>query len=245
MKTLSGIGPNMGIVPAGEGADGKSDPKLVAKEIETVFLNELMKIMLEKTSFGQNKTISTFLPVVTSEIAKSLAGRGTGVGDYLTRGLQTGGIPGYDLIKNKKIDTDGKSLALDAEPTAVLIDPPVEGRVSSGYGLRHDPFGGRLRQHNGIDIAVPEGTPITPTAPGKVIFSGNSGGYGNCVIVDHGDGLTSIYAHNSVNYAKPGDVVDRNSVLALAGSTGKSTGSHVHFEVRRHGSPVDPTGLFG
>jgi murein DD-endopeptidase MepM/ murein hydrolase activator NlpD len=108
--------------------------------------------------------------------------------------------------------------------------------------LRHDPIDGKLRHHNGIDIAMPEGSPVKAAKEGKVIFSGLLSGYGNTVIVEHGNGLTSLYAHNSLNLVKEGDVVDKNSILALSGSSGRSTGPHLHFEVRKDGVAVDPMG---
>lgn len=114
------------------------------------------------------------------------------------------------------------------------------GRISSGFGPRLDPFTGRIRQHNGIDIAVPENTPVRPAAGGKVVFSGFSEGYGNCVILDHGGGITSLYGHNAKNLVKVGDAVEAGTALALSGSTGRATGPHIHFEVRKDGSPLDP-----
>lgn len=110
---------------------------------------------------------------------------------------------------------------------------PVDGVITSLAGLRHDPVDGSLRQHQGIDIAAGEGTPVHPVAAGRVAFSGSRGGYGNAVVVDHGDGRVTLYAHNSANWVGVGDSVDPGDILALSGSTGRSTGPHVHFEMWR------------
>lgn len=107
---------------------------------------------------------------------------------------------------------------------------PVRGRITSPVGLRHDPIDGVVRDHKGVDIATPEGTPVLPVAPGVVIFSGYRPGYGNTVIVRHGDGMTTLYAHNSTNLKAEGEPVDRGSTIAFTGSTGRTTGPHLHFE---------------
>ncbi len=117
-------------------------------------------------------------------------------------------------------------------------DLPVEGRITSTVGLRHDPINGDLRFHNGVDIAIPEGTPVTPIGSGRVAYSGLQPGYGNMVIVQHPDGMVSIYAHHRRNLVKTGDRVDRNTRLALSGSTGHSTGPHLHFEAWQGGRNV-------
>lgn len=113
---------------------------------------------------------------------------------------------------------------------------PVEGRISSIVGLRHDPFDGLLRFHNGIDIAVAEGTPVKPVAPGIVHFSGVRNGFGNMVIITHDDGMITIYAHHSLNLSKEGERVNRETTIALSGSTGRSTGPHLHFEAWKNGT---------
>jgi murein DD-endopeptidase MepM/ murein hydrolase activator NlpD len=107
---------------------------------------------------------------------------------------------------------------------------PVNGVISSTVGLRYDPIDGTLRNHNGVDIAVPQGTPVKPVASGVVAYSGIRGGYGNIVIVEHDGGMTTLYAHNHVNLVATGDRVGTNTTIASSGSTGRSTGPHLHFE---------------
>jgi len=118
---------------------------------------------------------------------------------------------------------------------------PVSGRISSPMGLRHDPIDGTLRDHKGVDIATPEGTPVRPVAPGVVVFSGYRPGYGNTVMVRHDDGMLTIYAHNSTNLKVKGDPVDRDSTIAFSGSTGRTTGPHLHFEAWRDGANITST----
>lgn len=115
-----------------------------------------------------------------------------------------------------------------------------DARLSSDYGMRPDPFTGKPSFHEGIDLAAPRGTAIHPFQPGVVQFSGWQGGYGRVVIVDHQNGLSSVYAHNAKNHVNIGDRVTPRDVLGEIGSTGRSTGPHLHFEVRKNGTPVNP-----
>jgi murein DD-endopeptidase MepM/ murein hydrolase activator NlpD len=116
---------------------------------------------------------------------------------------------------------------------------PVSGPVTSGFGWRWG------RMHEGIDIAVPSGTPVHASASGRVIYAGWLGGYGNLVVIDHGGGIATAYGHNTSIVAGYGSGVSQGQVVAYSGSTGHSTGPHVHFEVRVNGSPVDPMGYLG
>ena len=117
---------------------------------------------------------------------------------------------------------------------------PTNGEVTSGFGWRNSPFGGGSELHPGIDIANSMGTPIVATADGEVVQSGWSGGYGNIVQIDHGNGIATIYGHNSSILVNVGQSVIKGQVISYMGSTGKSTGPHVHYEVRVNGSAVDP-----
>jgi murein DD-endopeptidase MepM/ murein hydrolase activator NlpD len=120
---------------------------------------------------------------------------------------------------------------------------PVSGPISSPYGSRTDPVTGQQAFHAGLDIAVPCGTPIKAAASGSVISAGwNSGGYGNMTLINHGNGLSSLYGHQSSIIVSSGQSVTQGQVIGYVGSTGKSTGCHVHFEVRVGGNPVDPNG---
>lgn len=125
-------------------------------------------------------------------------------------------------------------LAFPAAALAARQSPVDNGVVTSGVGWRLDPFGsGRMVYHNGYDISVPVGTPVHPTQSGTVFFAAPYKGYGNLVGIDHGNGYLTFYGHNSALLAKPGDKVSPDTVIALSGSTGHSTGPHVHYEMRR------------
>lgn len=117
---------------------------------------------------------------------------------------------------------------------------PARGRVTSSFGRRRHPVTGRIQAHDGIDISAPTGTPIRATADGTVRFSGTQAGYGRMLIIDHGHGLQTVYAHNSRNAVRVGQRVKRGQIIAYVGSTGTSTGPHVHYEVRASGKPVNP-----
>lgn len=135
-----------------------------------------------------------------------------------------------------------QSLLLDARIESNLkpTGMPVPGYISSYFGVRPDPFDGRSARHTGIDISTPYGTPVHTVAEGMVTFSGIRSGYGNVVEIDHGNGYMTRYAHNSVLEVRPGQHVQVGDVIAKAGSTGRSTGSHVHFEVWYNGRVVNP-----
>ncbi|MBA3412712.1 MAG: M23 family metallopeptidase, partial [Actinobacteria bacterium] len=113
---------------------------------------------------------------------------------------------------------------------------PVHGVLTSGFGWRWG------RMHEGIDLAVASGTPVVASAAGTVIVAGWLGGYGNLVVVDHGNGVSTAYGHNTSVTVGVGQSVAQGQLIAYSGNTGHSTGPHVHFEVRINGSPVDPLG---
>jgi murein DD-endopeptidase MepM/ murein hydrolase activator NlpD len=117
-----------------------------------------------------------------------------------------------------------------------ILGWPVSGPVVSGFGMRWG------RMHEGVDIICASGTPVRAAAAGTVIYAGWLGGYGNLVVVDHGGGLSTAYAHNSSFAASVGQSVAAGEVISYAGSTGDSSGPHVHFEVRVNGTAVDPLG---
>jgi murein DD-endopeptidase MepM/ murein hydrolase activator NlpD len=124
-------------------------------------------------------------------------------------------------------------------------DAVRNGHLSSRYGTRIDPFSGKQEQHKGIDIAGKEGSDVLALGDGIVIWSGKRSGYGNLIEVDHGNGYVTRYAHNRELLAQAGDTVRKGQPVALMGSTGRSTGPHVHIEVLRDGKQVNPTKYLG
>lgn len=117
---------------------------------------------------------------------------------------------------------------------------PVNGVLRSSFGGRSDPFSGEGAFHTGVDLEAAVGTPVHVTADGVVVSAGWSGSYGKLVVVDHGNGIETYYAHLSQVLVVPGEEVDRGQVVALSGRTGRATGPHMHYEVRLHGTPVNP-----
>lgn len=115
-------------------------------------------------------------------------------------------------------------------------------KITSPYGYRTHPILKKKKLHTGIDIAVPSGSTIVAANTGKVIYSGYNGGYGNTIIIDHGGKISTLYAHNSKLLVKVGTEVEKGKAIAKSGSTGLSTGPHLHFEVRKNGQHVDPMG---
>jgi len=152
--------------------------------------------------------------------------------------FETAGNPTFKALFNswKKLDS------LQDGVISVPSDKPVKtAAFTSGYGVRSDPFRGVAAMHAGIDLSGPHGTPIYATADGVVANAGwNSGGYGNLIKVDHGRGIETRYGHLSAILVRPGDRVTRGQVIARMGSTGRSTGNHLHYEVRIEGRAVNP-----
>lgn len=136
---------------------------------------------------------------------------------------------------------DGLMSGQRVEPKNYLANMPVRsGYVTSRYGYRSDPFTGRTTFHGGIDFAGPEGTHVFSVAPGIVTYAGEKTGYGKVVEVRHGDGMSTRYAHASRVAVKVGDLVGKDQLVAYMGSTGRSTGPHLHYEVLRSGAAIDP-----
>ncbi|MBU2870211.1 M23 family metallopeptidase [Colwellia sp. E2M01] len=118
--------------------------------------------------------------------------------------------------------------------------PITKGWLSSYYGVRKDPFNGRATMHKGVDFAGKENTPVISTASGIVTWSGKRFGYGNLIEINHGEGISTRYGHNKDLLVKVGDVVNKGQHIALMGSTGRSTGPHVHYEILKNNKQINP-----
>ncbi len=141
-----------------------------------------------------------------------------------------------------------KELLASAQTTSGLapaeLYPPLDGAVTSGFGPRLHPILGYTRMHTGVDITGARGEAIVAAASGTVILAGSYGGYGNAVVIDHGGGMATLYAHQSSIVVSKGEKVLIADLIGYVGSTGLSTGPHLHFEVRLSGNPVDPVPYF-
>ena len=136
----------------------------------------------------------------------------------------------YPLIQDKKV-------TLDHTPTI----NPCDGFVSRGFGMHNDPFTGVYQRHTGIDIAAPKGTPVHATADGFVVKTTFDAGLGNVIYIDHGKGMTTVYGHLSKILVSRGSRIKRGDEIGLVGSTGYSTGPHLHYEVHINDNAVDPS----
>ncbi len=152
-----------------------------------------------------------------------------------------------------KLDSDTESLERELRQLKSLQDQnavrlasipsglPVRGYLTDGFGGRHNPFGGESSEfHAGQDISVPHGTPVQATADGIVLYAAPRSGYGNVVVIYHGNGISTRFGHLSAFDVEAGQRVKRGDIIGRAGNTGRSTGVHVHYEVREYDVPVDP-----
>jgi murein DD-endopeptidase MepM/ murein hydrolase activator NlpD len=146
-------------------------------------------------------------------------------------------------LETKAVQLESLVSQVDSRLTYLEHRPsryPVSGRITSSFGYRVSPTRNGIEFHYGIDLAAPSGTPIYAPAAGTVVFSDWNGGYGRLIIIDHGYGIKTLYAHNSQNLVKVGETVKRGELIGRLGSTGVSTGPHTHFEIRQNNVPVDP-----
>jgi murein DD-endopeptidase MepM/ murein hydrolase activator NlpD len=202
-----------------------------------------------------------FADLFDQEIGKRVADAGGfGLKDSIARGLSgvgqaggatgAGGVGGTAAPARIRGVLPGRAVAAPAHPphdhaaadAVKALTQSVVGRLTSGFGVRANPMGAGTETHPGLDLGAASGTPIKAVRDGTVRFSGPRGGYGNIVILDHGDGTETRYAHCSRLDVAEGATVKAGEVIAAVGSTGRSTGPHLHFEVRVKGAPVDPTG---
>ena len=143
------------------------------------------------------------------------------------------------LIQARSGSLQGEGTVVQGSGTFIW---PCNGPITSPFGYRTHPIFGTTIYHAGMDIGVDYGTPIHAADGGTVILAGWCGGYGNAVIIDHGNGLQTLYGHNTPAAVSEGQAVSQEEATSYAGSTGYSTGPHCHFEVRENGEAVDPMG---
>ncbi len=146
----------------------------------------------------------------------------------------------YNYLRTTNMASRGRNIFTRAHVNVLPAAWPVNGRLMGGYGQRSDPFSGEGAMHTGIDISAPVGTPVKATGDGVVIHSSWNGGYGRCVIVDHGNGYQTWYAHLSRMDVMEGQEIRQGEIVGRVGTTGRATGPHLHYEVRIHSTPVNP-----
>ncbi len=226
-----------------------TDPEEAAKKFEGLMIQmmvkEMRKTLPDNGLFGSDD-VSMYEDLFDQVLADRIAeGRGLGLAEQMLRASQGDLVGSGDASGAVDLMPGSSPSALPAVDPGRRAPLPVFGRVTSVFGTRHDPIHGQERQHNGIDIAAPEGSPIQSIRPGVVSFAGDMGTYGKVVVVDHGEGLETRYAHCSELLVKEGERVRPGNVIAKVGSTGRSTGPHLHFEARKGDKAMDPRALFG
>ena len=210
--------------------------------LANVAMLEAAAVRLELDQAAALATLATAVEDRTRELARALGNLGYAAGVTLDNA-------GGPLIA---IDPDHQDVAAIADGLAALANlrayalslplglpiPSIE--VTSGYGPRRDPFLGQSAMHTGVDLVAASGTPVQATGPGTIVIADLNGGYGKMVEIDHGGGVFTTYAHLSVISVREGQVVTAGTIIGRAGSTGRSTGPHLHYEITRDGRTIDP-----
>ena len=238
---------------------GKQKAEVAGEQFEGYLLQMMVREMRKTVPEGMfdSQAMSVFMDLFDQAIAEEMASAGgLGFSESIQNAIkaQSGDheSPMTHLghsHKDKPIISPSESMShlfhSIARPLAKRSgEIPVQGRLTSDFGDRFHPIKQEHRHHDGIDIGAPRGTDIQAVADGVITFSGRQGGYGNVVIVDHGDGWKTKYAHcDSINVQK-GDVVSASQTIAAVGSTGVSTGPHLHFEVEHNGKKLNPMKVF-
>ena len=241
-----------------QSSDRLDELKKTAQEFESLFISHLLKVMretIEESGLtddgGFGKSIYTEL--FDQELSRSVARRGAlGIADLLYKRLapEVAADPETATPKGESGPISSKVAPAPqfqnetaAERSAAEVPDfrlPVKAPISSDYGMRKDPFTGQKSFHRGIDLAVPAGTQVLAPWSGRVVSVGSQAGYGNYVVVEHPEGFQTLYAHLGSASVRKGDSVTAGEALGTVGSSGRSTGPHLHFEVIRNGNRIDP-----
>lgn len=214
--------------------DDKTALKTATEEFEGMFIGYLLKVMRSTLDSDEGGELTLgkdlYMDLFDNEIALSIAkNRSLGIGEMMFR----------QLIEAGQETSSAPAESSERAPLTM----PVQGRLTSDFGSRINPITGRAQIHKGIDIAAPAGTPFKAARSGTVVFAGAMNGYGNTVVVEHEGGERTLYGHAAVILVKAGDPVQADQPLGLIGSTGQSTGPHLHFETLTGGQQVDPKTL--
>ncbi len=218
----------------------------VAREFEALLLAQMIGAMRRTvgdsgllSASPERRMLDGFFDL---ELARSLVDElDLGLASQLTARLAPGDPAGAPETRAAVRPADRAAHASPGDAAGLCA--PVAGRVSSPYGARRDPFSGSPAFHAGLDLAAPEGTPVRAAAPGRVAFSGPSGAAGRVVRIEHPDGTTTGYAHLARAFVAPGALVEAGDVIGAVGTSGRTTGPHLHFTVERGGRPLDPAPL--
>jgi len=248
-------------VRGASGEKQKAELKKVSQEFESIFIAHLLKVMREtiedsgllEGGFGK----SIYTELFDQEVARSLAARGTlGLSDLLYQSLanksdhKDEGATGKSPAAGEGAPSPGPGSSHNKTPDPGIMQGeeisdlqlPVRAPISSAFGVRRDPLSHQAKFHKGLDLSAPEGMKVVPALQGKVIYAGYMNGYGNTVVVQHSGELQTRYGHLGSVAVRVGDAVNSQDILGTVGSTGRSTGPHLHSEVNRDGRADDPAG---
>ena len=232
--------------------------QMAAKDFESYLVEMLIKEMRKTIPKGMfsSQAMDTFTEMMDKTLAQDIAeAGGLGFAEAMFRQM---GLDSEEENKTSHLRESDPSIRKIGKGSSILDhlkqakenitqlvgELPVKGRISSNFGMRHHPILNEFRHHSGLDIAAPKGSPIEAVMDGKVVFAGKRGNYGNTVIVEHSDGYKSVYAHcDQLNVSK-GDQIKSGEQIATVGSTGLSTGNHLHFEIRKNEEAIDPLKVF-
>lgn len=229
---------------AGGAEAERATVRMLAQQFESLLLSQMLQEMrtsmddgdeAEDDSFGGSMMADAF----TSELGQALSrAGGAGLTEFLMGALTR--------LEPAAVSEAAPSEAasIGTAPTPAVF-PGGDGLVSSAFGWRQDPLNGHPRFHAGTDLRVAYGQEVRSAAGGRVTHAGEQGGYGLTVVVDHGGGIETRYAHLSAVEVAPGAAVEAGQPIARSGNSGRSTGAHLHFEVRHNGQPIDPTMVTG
>jgi murein DD-endopeptidase MepM/ murein hydrolase activator NlpD len=233
----------------GHDAESRNQARVgqLAAEFESMLLLQMLREMRAAGSWkveGDDEGVGAepLFDALDTELASHLASqRGFGLAKVLSPGLEplvsgSGSSPSVSPVRPQPVPISLPELV----DTAPAEPEPSVATVTSAYGWRRDPFNGATVFHRGVDVRAAYGEPVRAAAPGRVVFAGDQGGYGNTVVVEHADGLRTRYAHLSAVQVTAGESVDGGAPIGRAGRSGRATGTHLHFEVTRHGRAVDP-----
>lgn len=227
----------------------------IAREFEAMMTNQILRQMRQSELDGEDEGLGaeTFTETTDAEFARLMArGSSLGLANAVRRALerQTGAeaddsSPGLSGLRGAQVTvrpagcrpTVLQPADLHADPAVPL---PFPGRVTSHFGWRQDPFGAGPRFHSGIDLAADCGREVDAVADGRVTFAGETPGYGRTVVIEHEGGASTRYAHLAAIDVRAGEPVVAGEIIGTVGQTGRSTGPHLHFELRQNGRPVDP-----
>lgn len=238
--------PKLGVQPT-----QAEQAKTAAKQLEAFFLRQLLAEARPQGGGGIDSGFAgdTFKQMLDEALADKMSSAGgLGMASMFEKQLGNAAITSAPVAHGSQVNLPGTAVSdfTELAPTTFASEDrprfalPVAGRASSGYGERVDPINHTKSIHPGFDLAAPTGTRVGAAAAGEVIHAGPAGTYGNLVTVRHADGFETRYAHLSKVDVKQGDRVEVGQDLGEVGSTGHSTGPHLHFEIRKEGKALDP-----